>query len=71
MSDEFRIARLEYVLGCLLSYLHGYLGTRDAEELLLKLRNENPLDVPAYLRRIRHEDAEATPHESGTHGDVS
>ena len=51
MSDEFRIARLEYVLGCLLSYLHGYLGTRDAEELLVKLRDNDPVNIPAYLRR--------------------
>lgn len=58
MSAEFRVARLEYVLGCLLSYLHGRLGGNDFERLLLMLRDSDPVNIPAYLRKEQS-------HESG------
>lgn len=45
MSDQERIERLEFVLGTLISWLHGIaLGQIDAAELLVMLANETPVE---------------------------
>lgn len=53
LTDQERIARLEFVLGILIERLpdHQALTIEQSRELLDVLRNDDLLPVPAYLRK--------------------
>jgi DNA gyrase inhibitor GyrI len=50
MTDTNRIARLEYTVGTLITWLNSTLGSEAAQKLLTALHDEDAANIPEFFR---------------------